>query len=63
MKIKFRAVFTQGGKEVIFAKSADSIKGLREALEKEGLSLKTIKRVETFQVVEELQRGRAASKY
>jgi hypothetical protein len=59
----FRAVIMQGNKEVLFAKSSPTVSGLNKLLNEHGMKIKNVKRIETFLMREEKQRGRAARKY
>jgi hypothetical protein len=59
----FRAVIVQNGKEVLFSNSSNTILGLNKLLNKHGMKIQDVKRIETFLEREEKQRGRAARKY
>ena len=59
----FRAVIVLKGKEVLFAKSSKTVSGLDLLLKKNGMTIKSVKRIETFLAREEKQRGRAPRKY
>jgi hypothetical protein len=59
----FRAVINMNNKEVIFAKSSTTISGLNKLLNEHGMNIQNVKRIETFLMREEKQRGRAARKY
>ncbi len=59
----FRAVIVQGNKEIIFSKSSKTVSGLDKLLNKHGMKIQDVKRIETFLMREEKQRGRGARKY
>lgn len=63
MKTMFRAILSVNGKENVFAKSSDSVSGLKKLLGEHGMSLSNVKRIETFEQTVEKQRGRAPRKY
>ena len=59
----FRAVINMNNKEVIFAKSSTTISGLNKLLNEHGMNIQNVKRIETFLMREEKQRGRGKRKY
>jgi hypothetical protein len=59
----FRAVIVQNGKEVLFFNSSNTILGLNKLLNKHGVKIQDVKRIETFLEREEKQRGRTPRKY
>ena len=63
MKTKFRAIIKVGNKEQAFAKLGATPQNLINMIKEEGLSVKSIVKMETVQVSEEKQKGRTKAKY
>lgn len=60
---KVRAILEINGKEQAFAKSANTPQQLATLLKNEGISLKAVKRFETYTSMQETTRGRSKRKY
>jgi hypothetical protein len=63
MKNRFRAILKVNGKETAFAKSGETIQNVIDILKEEGISFRTLVRIEPFKVSVEKQRGRTPRKY
>ena len=62
-KTKFRAIMNVSGKEFTFTKSGVTPQAVINDVKEEGMSVKNILRIETFETTTEKRRGKTARKY
>ena len=59
----FRAILNINGKQTVFAKSSNTVAGLLAMLKQEGLNISHVSKIEEFNNLKPVQRGRAAAKH